>query len=194
MEFDYVCSVSLVETISVKYQYEFGNYNRNFVQSLKPLAGMFCLLNCLSIICGHVSVLDLGFYWISTFQYPLLLWVIPAHIGWLNWYWRKQTKEKAWIKYWSTHLQSDYLIYAKCRIDATEAVRKAEHCYEQNLVQNIDVNPKSFWKYIRGKTKAKCSLGNLQKSDGSLSSSDNETTDILNAFLAVFLPVIWINR
>ena len=26
MEFDYVCSVSLVETISVKYQHEFGYY------------------------------------------------------------------------------------------------------------------------------------------------------------------------
>ena len=28
MEFDYVCSVSLVETISVKYQYELGNYQK----------------------------------------------------------------------------------------------------------------------------------------------------------------------
>ena len=26
MEFNYICSVSLVETVSVKYQYEFGNY------------------------------------------------------------------------------------------------------------------------------------------------------------------------
>ena len=26
MEFDYICSVSLVGTVSVKYQYEFGNY------------------------------------------------------------------------------------------------------------------------------------------------------------------------
>ena len=78
--------------------------------------------------------------------------------------------------------------YAKCRNYATEAVCKAKHSYEQKLVQNFDANPKSFWKYVRGKTKANCSLGNLRKSDGNFSSNDNETANILNAFLAVFLP------
>ena len=76
--------------------------------------------------------------------------------------------------------------YAKCRNSATEAVHKAKHSYEQKLVQNFDANPKRFWKYVRGKTKAKCSLGNLQKSDGNLSSNDNKTADILNAFVAMF--------
>ena len=91
-------------------------------------------------------------------------------------------KRKAWSKYRSTYFQRDYLEYAKCRNDATEAVRKAKHSYEEKLFQNFDANPKSLWKYVRGKTKAKCSLGNLRKSDGNFSSNDNETADILNAF------------
>ena len=50
-------------------------------------------------------------------------------------------KRKSLIKYQSTHLQKDYLEYAKCRNDATETVRKVKQSYEQNLVQNFDINP-----------------------------------------------------
>ena len=52
----------------------------NFVQSLRPLAGMTYLQNCLLTICGHVFILDLKFCWINT---------VPTQHGWLNWYWEK---------------------------------------------------------------------------------------------------------
>ena len=184
MEFDYVCSISLVETISAKYQYEFGNY-QEFCAELEAISW--------SDLFTELSIDSMWACFYSRFKVLLDKYVPVSSTAssntskpWLTKLVLKKIKQKrkAWSKYRSTYLQRDYLEYAKCRNDATEAVRKAKHSYEQKLVQNFDANPKSFWKYVRGKTKAKCSLGNLRKSDGNFSSNDNKTADILNAFFS----------
>lgn len=186
MEFDYICSVSLVETVAVKYQYEFGNY--------QEVCADLEATNWNDLF-ADLSVENMWACFYSRFKILLDKYIPVSSTApgsskppWLTKLVLKKIKQKrkAWFKYRSTCLQKHYLEYAKCRNVATETVRKAKQSYKQNLVQNFDINPKNFWKYVRSKTKVKCSLGNLLRSDGSLSANDNETADILNTFLAVF--------
>ena len=101
MEFDNIRTVSLVESVSVKYQYEFGNYQEFCAELESILVGITCLLNCLLITSGHVFNLDLRFCWINTFQCLPLFQVIPNHHAWLTKLVLKKIKQKrkSWIKY-----------------------------------------------------------------------------------------------
>ena len=123
MEFDYVCSVSLVETISAKYQYEFGNY-QEFCAELEAVSW--------SDLFAELSVDNMWACFYSRFKVLLDKYVPVSSTASGNTSTPRLTKlvlkkikqkRKAWSKYRSTYLQRDYLEYAKCRNDAIEAVR-----------------------------------------------------------------------
>ena len=60
----------------------------------------------------------------------------------------------------------------------------AKRSYERKLAEEIKVNPKSFWKYVRSKTKVKQGISNLERQDGSFAHTDEEKAEELNKFFA----------
>ena len=63
-------------------------------------------------------------------------------------------------------------------------MRKAKRSYERKLAEEIKVNPKSFWKYVRSKTKVKQGISDLERQDGSFAHTDGEKAEELNKFFA----------
>jgi Reverse transcriptase (RNA-dependent DNA polymerase)/Endonuclease-reverse transcriptase len=77
--------------------------------------------------------------------------------------------------------------YATKRNKATKVKRQAKNTYEENLVTDMRGDKKKFYSYVRSKTTLKKGIGVVQKEDGTLTTSDQETANVLNkAFQSVF--------
>ncbi len=105
---------------------------------------------------------------------------------WMNKDAMQKVKKKyhAWKRYTNTKQYCDYQLYCKARNTATSEVRKAKRLFEQKLASEIKDNPKSFWKYVRAKTKVKQGVSDLLKEDGSYAHSDSDKAEELNKFFA----------
>ena len=98
-------------------------------------------------------------------------------------------KRKSWIKYKITLADSDYEAYAKCRNEATKAIRASKYSYEKSIVDKISSSPKYFWQYVNSKIKVKNSLSELQRSAGTFTNSDGEIVNILNNYFGTVFTV-----
>lgn len=56
----------------------------------------------------------------------------------------------------------------------------------KNVIQNVKVDPKVLWGYVREKTKSKPMVSDLKDSKGEMVSGDLEKADLLNTFLPLF--------
>ena len=74
------------------------------------------------------------------------------------------------------------MINLQARNAATRDVRRAKRDFEKNLAGDIKLNPKSFWKYVRSKTKIKTGISNLEKDDGTFAPTDVDKAEVLNNF------------
>ena len=99
MEFDYVCSVSLVETISVKYQYELGNYQKFCAEhetvSWNDLFAELSVDNMWTCFYSRFKVLLDKYIPVSSTasSNTSTLWLIKLVLK------KIKQKRKAWIKY-----------------------------------------------------------------------------------------------
>ena len=50
------------------------------------------------------------------------------------------------------------------------------------MAAQAKTNPKSFWSFIKAKTKTKTGIADLKRNDGSKTSTDKEKADLLNTF------------
>ena len=67
-------------------------------------------------------------------------------------------------------------------------VRIAKKVFDKKLCEDIKVNPKHFWSYVRSKTKLKDTVMRLRKRNGMLTENDKETADEFNCgFQSVFV-------
>ena len=83
-------------------------------------------------------------------------------------------KRRAWVKYQNCRSDENFSDYKKYRDSATNVVREAKYSYEKSLAENIKEDNKSFWRYVKSKTKTKDSVCDLVGEDGSLSKTDKE--------------------
>ena len=98
----------------------------------------------------------------------------------------KAVKKKyhSWKRYTWTRQYQDYLKYIQARNAATKDIRGAKRNFEKKLAADIKTNPKSFWKYVRSKTKVKAGISDLEKGDGSYAHTDSEKAEVLNEFFS----------
>jgi len=94
------------------------------------------------------------------------------------------SKKKAWKKYSACRSKQNYQKYAETRNKATKACRDAKLNFERELAKNIKTDNKSFWKYVRSQYKTSTCVCDLESPDGTLSSSDTQKAELLNAFFA----------
>ena len=67
-------------------------------------------------------------------------------------------------------------------------VKAAKKSFEKQLCNDIKVNPKHFWNFIRSKSKVKENVTKVRKSNGELSRNDKETANTFNkAFQSVYV-------
>ena len=72
---------------------------------------------------------------------------------------------------------------------AKSDLQRSKYIYEKNLTSKITTDYKLFWSYVRSKTKLISCLGELEKSNGTITSDSQEKTDILNRFFTSVFEV-----
>ena len=96
----------------------------------------------------------------------------------------RRRKEKQWKRYLLTGQAHHYVLYSRTRNALRRMTRKLKREFENNLVSKIKENPKSFWSYVKTKTKTRVTVEALKRNDGSLAESSREKAEVLNEFFA----------
>ena len=69
-------------------------------------------------------------------------------------------------------------------------IRNAQCNYEKNLIQQSQSYPKLLYRYLKTKQKIRHDITQLQKSDGSMTTSDPESAEELNNFFKSTYSII----
>jgi hypothetical protein len=95
-------------------------------------------------------------------------------------------KYKKWQTYAHTRNRRDFDIYCKARNDCTKTVRNAKRKFEKSIAENMTVNSKAFWGYIRDRSKSRGGISELKDSNGIIvdSVSNSGKANLLNEFFA----------
>ena len=93
-------------------------------------------------------------------------------------------KNAAYKRYLSTREGKDYDAYAKARNQAKWEIRKAKREYEKKIATDSKNNPKAFFKYANSKLKTRSTVPNLDKADGTKTTTDSEKAEELNKFFS----------
>ncbi|XP_076453447.1 uncharacterized protein LOC143288705 [Babylonia areolata] len=93
-----------------------------------------------------------------------------------------RTKHKLYRRWLQSRAGEDYQAYAKARNRAAKACRQAKRKLEAAIAEQAKINPKSFWSYVKSKTKARTGIADLKREDGSKTTTDKEKADLLNDF------------
>jgi hypothetical protein len=181
--FDYNCYLEVPANNTPRFQYYKGAY-----------ADMNCELGCIDW-CDRLSSDSVEDNW-ATFT-TILSQVMDKHIPkcrsgrndrerplWMN----KEVadvirkKRRVWSKYWKSRSRKDYNSYKLLRNRCTETVRAAKKDYERMIATESKKNSKSFWRYVKSKTKTKTGVSDLLKADGDMTAGEQEKVDTLNNF------------
>ena len=95
---------------------------------------------------------------------------------------KKDLKNKLWQKYTRSRGNYDRRRYNKVKNELRSLTRKLKLKFEANIAANIKTSPKSFWSYVKGKTKAKSKIPVLAKPDGTEAISSSDKAETLNNF------------
>ena len=93
---------------------------------------------------------------------------------------------KKWLKYMYKYCKSpvNFNQYKIARNAVTLELRSAKYAYEKDLAARIKTDNKLFWNYVSKNSKTKKSVSQLLSSDGTLTSSDQETANTLNEYFS----------
>ena len=91
-------------------------------------------------------------------------------------------KTTLWRVYCNTHCSLDYDRFARVRNELQSLTRSLKHNYEENLANNIKVNPKAFWKYVNSNLKIKLPVDTLRTRDDREATLNQEKANTLNEY------------
>ena len=63
-------------------------------------------------------------------------------------------------------------------------MRKAKIAKEADIAKKVKTNPKSFFSYVNSQIKTREDISNLRREDGSLTTNDQEKSEVLNNFFS----------
>ena len=109
---------------------------------------------------------------------------------WLNRSVKKviRKRNKKWKLYNATKKDIDYKKYKECRNLVVKELRKARNIFELKLAADVKNNPKSFYRYMRTKTKSKDRVGPLKDSAGNLIEDNKSSATAVDRLTAVASP------
>jgi Endonuclease-reverse transcriptase len=91
---------------------------------------------------------------------------------------------KKWKRFQFRKTYCNEAKYKNVRNKVTNKIRQAKRGYENNLASRIKSDPKSFYAYVRSKTKTKSKVGPLKNDQGVLTSDSSEMCELLNHYFA----------
>ena len=91
-------------------------------------------------------------------------------------------RNRAWRKYSENRTYFQFLQYKKARNKVVSVIRKARINFEKKLAAQVKNDPKSFFAYVRSKTKAKDKVGPLVNNGGEVVKEEVEMCEVLNDF------------
>ena len=93
-------------------------------------------------------------------------------------------REKLWKQYMQNPTYDRKIAYTKKRNEVCAAMRKAKLDFECKLAENIKEDPKSFYAYVRTKSRARVGIGPLKDKNGKIVEDAEGMTQILNKYFA----------
>jgi hypothetical protein len=92
-------------------------------------------------------------------------------------------RNKAWKKFRERPSYENQIRYKRKRNDVTREIREAKESFEYKLAENIKEDPKTFYAYVRSKSKSRSEIGAL-KWRGKLVEEDEEKAKVLNEYFS----------
>jgi len=94
-------------------------------------------------------------------------------------------KHKLWKKWRESHNNNDALEYKKQAKRASKAVRLAKKDFERKIAKNTKSDSKSFYKYVRSKTRVKSRVGPFMDNQGNVVAGDHDMSEMLKHILCI---------
>jgi hypothetical protein len=94
----------------------------------------------------------------------------------------RNTKTRLWKKYKETQTYNDLIEYKLAQKRATKEFKKAKRNFEKRICKDIKQNPRSFYSYVRSKTKFHELVGPLRDSNGCLVTDNKHMATLLNEY------------
>ena len=91
-------------------------------------------------------------------------------------------KSRMWHRYRESRSYNDLVEYRRARNKAVKEYKKSKIEFEKKLAKDIKSNPKSFYAYVRSKTKVKDIVGPLKDDKGLLVSDNSSICNLLNNY------------
>jgi len=97
---------------------------------------------------------------------------------------RKLIKDrgKAWQKYCQNSSGKNFENYKRLRNEVNSKIRQEEECTRKRILQGFKGNPKRFYGYMRNKQSVKDNVTSLKKENGEMTTSDQETANLLSDY------------
>ena len=95
-----------------------------------------------------------------------------------------ETKRKRWKKFKEEPTRIREMKYLEIRRKVTAAIRSEKRGQEEKIADRIKEDPKSFYAYVRGRSKTKPRIGPLEGEGGVLVADNEGMANILNEFYA----------
>lgn len=182
IECDIVTKTKEKSVIKVRYIYDKADYDKIKTALLEVMW---------SDLFESKSLVDMWEIFIAKLQEIIDTYVPKKcyrkqHCAWMDYKTRKEIKKRyrKWRKYKQTERECDFADYKKARNSAITSLRKARKKFEQKLAVNAKRDPKSFYRYVRSKTKTKDIIGPLKDGNGDIVTDDSQMAHILNKFFA----------
>jgi len=94
-----------------------------------------------------------------------------------------KARNKAWKKYRDRPSYENQIRYKRKRNEVTKEIREAKEIFEYKLAGNIKEDPKSFFAYVRSKSKSRSEIGALKWND-KLVEDDEGKAKVLNEYFS----------
>ena len=103
---------------------------------------------------------------------------------WMTYKAQKAVKAKynSWKKYTRSKQHYDFEDFKRKRNQATREVRRARMMFERKLARNLKTDVKTFWRYVNNGMKVRVPVGDLEREDGTVATTDTEKAEVLNQF------------
>lgn len=110
---------------------------------------------------------------------------------WMNVGIRKvvRSRNRKWLSYRKNMTFLSERIYKASRNKVTGMIRKAKYEYEDKIANNIMNDPKSFYAYVRRRSKTKVKVGPLETEGGSMVEGYGEMAELFNKYFASVFTV-----
>jgi hypothetical protein len=179
--FQLVCETKITAVDQVRYNYNKGDYN-----------GMHAFLSLVNWNFDELNVDDMWCKFRDTILQMVKQFVPISKqkkSRFPRWMTRealraRNLKHKMWQRYQTSKLYNDKVEYKRVLNKATATFREAKFNFEKKLSAEVKTNPRSFYAYVRSKSKTKDKVGPLKDDLGNVVVDDERACNVLNKYFS----------